>query len=216
MKSVRVEPAKEYDICYLGAEDNRVFRLQTMPGELTLHYQARVSLNPAVDSPPQIPEIDHPELPEEALPYLNPSRYCESDRLANFAMAEFGGLDRGYSRVAAICRMDVRPSEIPVRQYRPLRPVPVTCSSYAPVCAAITPIWRSPCAGRSASRRATFQVTPSPSIRLTFMAFSKPIWEITGICSMPRDWPRWTDSYASAWAATLPMCHSRLSSERRL
>ena len=45
-EDVRVEPAKEYDICYLGAEDNRVFRLQTMPGELTLHYQASVSLNP--------------------------------------------------------------------------------------------------------------------------------------------------------------------------
>ena len=54
-EEVRVEPAKEYDIAYLGAEDNRVFRLQTMPGELTLRYQARVSLNPAVDSPPQIP-----------------------------------------------------------------------------------------------------------------------------------------------------------------
>ena len=38
------------------------------------------------------------------LPYLNPSRYCESDRLATFAMAEFGRLDRGYSRVAAICQ----------------------------------------------------------------------------------------------------------------
>ena len=102
-EEVQVEPAKEYDIGYLGAEDNRVFRLQAMPGELTLRYRARVSLNPAVDSPPQIPETDHPELPEEAIPYLNPSRYCESDRLAAFAMAEFGRLDRGYSRVAAIC-----------------------------------------------------------------------------------------------------------------
>ncbi len=102
-EEVQVQPAQEYDICYLGAEDNRVFRLQAMPGELTLHYQARVSLNPAVESPPQIPETDHPELPEEAIPYLNPSRYCESDRLASFVMAEFGRLDRGYSRVAAIC-----------------------------------------------------------------------------------------------------------------
>jgi transglutaminase-like putative cysteine protease len=103
-EAVRIEPGKDYDICYLGAEDNRVFRLQTMPGELTLHYQARVSLNAAVDNPPQIPETDHPELPEEVLPYLNPSRYCESDRLAAFAMAEFGHLDRGYSRVADICQ----------------------------------------------------------------------------------------------------------------
>src|SRR4029077_16027786 len=57
---------------------------------------------PEVDSPPQIPEAKHPELPEEVLPYLNPSRYCESDRLSAFAMAEFGRLDRGYLRVDAI------------------------------------------------------------------------------------------------------------------
>jgi transglutaminase-like putative cysteine protease len=67
-----------------------------------LSYQASVTLNPEVDSPPQIPEAEHPELPEEVLPYLNPSRYCESDRLGDFAMAEFGRLDRGYLRVDAI------------------------------------------------------------------------------------------------------------------
>jgi len=98
----RIEPANEYDVCYLGAEDNRVFRFQAEPGELTLNYQATVSLNAEVDSPPQIAEMEHPQLPEETLPYLNPSRYCESDRLGNFAMAEFGHLDRGYLRVDAI------------------------------------------------------------------------------------------------------------------
>lgn len=102
-EDVRVEPAKGYKICHLGAEDNRFFRLEAAPGELTLYYQARVSLTPTVDSPPHIPENDYPELPEDVLPYLNPSRYCESDRLAAFAMAEFGHVDRGYLRVAAIC-----------------------------------------------------------------------------------------------------------------
>lgn len=102
-EEVRVEPAQQYDLGYLGDEDNRVLRLQAMPGELKVYYQARVGMNPAVDSPPRIPEMDYPELPEGVLPYLNPSRYCESDRLAPFAMAEFGRLDRGYSRVAAIC-----------------------------------------------------------------------------------------------------------------
>ena len=101
-EELRIEPVKEYDICYLGAEDNRVFRFQSGPDELTLKYQASVTLNPEFDSQPQIPEAEHPELPEEVLPYLNPSRYCESDRLGNFAMAEFGRLDRGYLRVDAI------------------------------------------------------------------------------------------------------------------
>ena len=102
-EELRIEPAKDFGVCYLGAEDNRVFRLQAEPGELTLSYQASVSLNPEVDSPPEIDETKHPQLPEQALPYLNPSRYCESDRLGNFAMAQFGHLHRGYLRVDAIC-----------------------------------------------------------------------------------------------------------------
>ncbi len=36
------------------------------------------------------------------LPYLYPSRYCESDRLHRFAFAQFGGLWQGYDRVRAI------------------------------------------------------------------------------------------------------------------
>jgi transglutaminase-like putative cysteine protease len=41
-------------------------------------------------------------LPLEALPYIVPSRYCQSDRLQKFATAEFGMLPRGYGRVQAI------------------------------------------------------------------------------------------------------------------
>ena len=57
-----------------------MFRLETMPCELTLRYQEKVSLNPSVADPPQIPETDYPTLSEEVLPYLHPSRYCESER----------------------------------------------------------------------------------------------------------------------------------------
>ncbi len=42
-------------------------------------------------------------MPSEVLPYLNPSRYCESDRLLRLARKEFGEAAPGYSRVAAIC-----------------------------------------------------------------------------------------------------------------
>jgi len=37
------------------------------------------------------------------LPYLYPSRYCESDLLTSFAMTRFGSLWQGYGRVQAIC-----------------------------------------------------------------------------------------------------------------
>ncbi|MEO8882719.1 MAG: transglutaminase family protein, partial [Devosia sp.] len=38
-----------------------------------------------------------------ALPYLYPSRYCQSDRLARFVIREFGQLPPGHQRVTEIC-----------------------------------------------------------------------------------------------------------------
>jgi transglutaminase-like putative cysteine protease len=35
--------------------------------------------------------------------YLYPSRYCQSDRLLNFAQGEFGQWEPGYAQVTAIC-----------------------------------------------------------------------------------------------------------------
>jgi transglutaminase-like putative cysteine protease len=43
------------------------------------------------------------ELPPETLPYLRPSRYCETELLSDFAWANFGGISDGWARVQAIC-----------------------------------------------------------------------------------------------------------------
>lgn len=42
------------------------------------------------------------DLPDETLIYLLGSRYCDTDKLANFAWAEFGQIPPGGERVAAI------------------------------------------------------------------------------------------------------------------
>lgn len=42
-------------------------------------------------------------LPVEALQFLKPSRYCESDRLGDFAWRTFGHIAGGHDRVQAIC-----------------------------------------------------------------------------------------------------------------
>jgi transglutaminase-like putative cysteine protease len=98
-----IDPQAEYTVANVGEEGNRVVRLQAKGGDLTLQYQATVKLEPEVEDPPTILETEHPELPSEVLPYLNPSRYCESDRLLRLAGKEFGEVVPGYSRVAAIC-----------------------------------------------------------------------------------------------------------------
>lgn len=47
----------------------------------------------------------HPveQLPEETLQFLLGSRYCETDRLVEFAWARFSGAPMGWGRVQAVC-----------------------------------------------------------------------------------------------------------------
>jgi len=81
---------------------NRYLRLHALPGPLTLRYTATVDLAHHRVDPSLLPEVPVQHLPLEALGYLYPSRYCQSDRLVQFAIKEFGGLWQGYGRVQAI------------------------------------------------------------------------------------------------------------------
>jgi len=85
------------------ATSGRFLRLRASAGELVLRYAALVEQRPVGEAPANITETWIPNLPGEVLPYLYPSRFCESDLLAPIAMAHFGGLWQGYSRVEAIC-----------------------------------------------------------------------------------------------------------------
>lgn len=81
---------------------NRYVRLRAMPGHLKLRYDAVVDIKHHIASPDSVGEVPIAELPAEALAYLYPSRYCQSDRLSQLANNEFGGLRQGYWRVRAI------------------------------------------------------------------------------------------------------------------
>ena len=45
---------------------------------------------------------DFPNFPPDVLPYLYPSRHCESDKLVLFAKKEFGKIETIFSKVIAI------------------------------------------------------------------------------------------------------------------
>lgn len=81
---------------------NRLLRLQAPPGVLTLHYEATVEIQHHQVAPGSLRELPIAELPGHVLPYLYPSRYCESDRLHTLAVQQFGHLWQGYGRVLAI------------------------------------------------------------------------------------------------------------------
>ncbi len=83
---------------------NRCTRIVAPAGELTLTCDAVVR----VDGLPDVVNFNamqHPlaELPVQTLPFLYPSRYCEVDRLGDFAWKQFGSGPTGYLRVRAVC-----------------------------------------------------------------------------------------------------------------
>ena len=84
------------------AHGNRYARLRAEPGPLVVQYEATVDIAHYVASADSIGEVAIADLPPETLPYIYPSRYCQSDRLQQVAREQFGTLVPGYGRVRAI------------------------------------------------------------------------------------------------------------------
>lgn len=82
---------------------NRLLRVVAPPGALRVEYSAAVALHPRLEDPAGVGEVPQEALPLPVLVHLNPSRYCQSDRLSLFAQRTFGGLAPGHARVGAIC-----------------------------------------------------------------------------------------------------------------
>lgn len=84
------------------AHGNRYARLRALSGPLTVRYDAVIDIDHHIASPDSVGEVPIAQLPADALSYIYPSRYCQSDRLRQLANNEFGGLPQGYWRVRAI------------------------------------------------------------------------------------------------------------------
>jgi len=122
------QPAYEFQ----DSHGNTTYRATLMPGRNEISHDALV----AVSSMPDSREITGQilpvgQLPHEVLRYTLPSRYCDSDKLMNFAWELFGKTTQGLQRVQAICdwvhnnieyrtlsgRPDLSASEIIERRY---------------------------------------------------------------------------------------------------
>ncbi len=81
----------------------RFMRVSVEAGPFSVSYRAEVELNILEADPSNIPETPVAELPLGVMPYLNPSRFCQSDLLGRFAHREFGDMPPGHLRVTQIC-----------------------------------------------------------------------------------------------------------------
>lgn len=75
-----------------------------MPGRNEIRHDALVAVSSLPDSSEEVgPMQTVGQLHSDLLRYTLPSRYCDSDKLMNFAWNEFGQTTHGLPRVRAIC-----------------------------------------------------------------------------------------------------------------
>ncbi|HUQ39959.1 MAG TPA: transglutaminase family protein [Acidimicrobiales bacterium] len=89
---------------YVDGFGNLCRRLTIPAGESVLRYDTEVEVTGIAD--PVVTDAEEllpGDLPDHALAFTLPSRFCPSDELGDMAWELFGGLPRGWSRVQAIC-----------------------------------------------------------------------------------------------------------------
>ena len=77
-------------------------RLVAPAGPFSIHTSADIEAADEADSAPGAPFIEVQQLPAETLPFLLPSRYCESDRFTEMATSLALGWAPGYDQCMAI------------------------------------------------------------------------------------------------------------------
>ncbi|WP_156254777.1 transglutaminase-like domain-containing protein [Sandarakinorhabdus oryzae] len=89
---------------YRDLAGNRCQRLVAPAGALLLEGDTIIRCSGLPDQlVPQAVEVPVSDLPAACLLYLLGSRYCETDRLSQFAWDQFGAVPPGWGRVQAIC-----------------------------------------------------------------------------------------------------------------
>ncbi|MNK19695.1 Transglutaminase-like superfamily protein [compost metagenome] len=80
------------------------FKIIEIPdtGSLVINYRAVVETQVRAVAADYLDDIPISAMPVSALSYLNPSRYCQSDKLYKFAFHKFGHIDHAFYKVMAI------------------------------------------------------------------------------------------------------------------
>src|ERR1043165_5493951 len=83
---------------------NRLSRVCLRRGTNVFRHDALIEVSSKPDNAglPRLAPCAPEHLPAETLKYTLPSRYCDSDKLANFAWEKFGRVPHGHPRVNAI------------------------------------------------------------------------------------------------------------------
>ncbi|MCW2119691.1 transglutaminase-like domain-containing protein [Flavobacterium sp. 7A] len=103
-ESLVLNPQLEVEEFSYNAGAGRFLRLKSLGNtSFTISYDATVETNYTIyDQRQEFQNVPVSELDGDIIPFLFPSRYCQSDKLQKLAYKEFGGIENIYSRVLAI------------------------------------------------------------------------------------------------------------------
>jgi transglutaminase-like putative cysteine protease len=167
---------------FADVHGNIVHRLALLPGRHSIRHDALVAVSTLpdrhdlADARPIAPHL----LPPEILRYTLPSRYCESDKLVDFAWQEFGPVEHGLPRVLAISswlhrnveyrygsgRSDLSAWEVLLRRYG-------VCRDFAHALVALCRAFNLP--ARYASGHLPDVGVPDPDNHMDFHAYAE-VW----------------------------------------
>jgi len=88
---------------FFDAHGNACRRIDLDGGAISLGLVGMIRDVGRPDPVLDLPQTPVAELPDETLPYLAASRYCETDLLGTFAWQHFGAIEGGWARVQAVC-----------------------------------------------------------------------------------------------------------------
>lgn len=102
-ESFRVKPFVRCEEFQSSSGENRFVRLETgKVRQLEIAYSATVETRLKMVSRQDMEAVPVSQLNQAVIPYLFPSRYCQSDRIGRLAWKTFGDLAHPYQKVAAI------------------------------------------------------------------------------------------------------------------
>lgn len=102
-EKLTLPPQVGTEIVITEPDRNRFDRVKVIEGsELVVRYEAEVEREFYLFDPDTLRKVPPAHLQPAQLPFLLPSRYCQSDRLGRFAWQKFGDISDAYDQVLKI------------------------------------------------------------------------------------------------------------------
>lgn len=102
-EKVSINPAMPTEVVVTEPDQNRFDRLRIYQNQtLSIDYESEVEVTHQYLNPDYLRKVSPAHLAAAQLPFLLPSRYCQSDLLGRFAWQKFGNISDPYDQVSAI------------------------------------------------------------------------------------------------------------------